>query len=610
LALAQLHHSDPGFVDAVRRQVGRINSSSVFRTSQRRQKFLSYLVHETLAGRGDRLKAYTIALEVFDRPATFDAAVDPLVRIEAGRLRDKLREYYASEGRHDPISIALPKGSYAPQIEARDAQLSDIPASGDTAAAENPDAAPVIIAAAHSSQVSRSDLTRVWAPAVLVLLAIAVAGWFLGRPNTALSHAKPSIAVLPFDNIGDDPKWTRLSDGITEDAITDLSHSKDLVVIARNSTEVYRSKPVDARQVGRELGVKYVLEGSIQPIGDRVRVTAQLIETDAGTHVWSERYDRPLADIFAVQSEVTQRIAATLGGYEGAVAEAERRIIRRKPPATLSAFETYLLGLEAKHEVTGESLARAEQLFLKAIELDRQFARAYVALVDTYFYQIDLGLASSVEATIEKMKHAAEKAVSLDTNDGKTHYAMGLASLYQRKPEQAATEFARAEALAPSDADMLLSIAWSLPGLGQSQRAVELADRALALNPHYPDWYNQGLSYVFLFGEQFARSIQHRLLVKSPAAIDHAFLAIAYAYSGRTAEAQGAAAKVRLTDPAWTAEQYLSESGGFPEKEAGLFVNGARRSGLEPCVSADRILEMPDLVRVKSCDAERANKAG
>ena len=119
-------------------------------------------------------------------------------------------------------------------------------------------------------------------------------------------------------------KWDRFADGITEDIITDLSHSKDLGVIARNSTEVYKDKPADIRQVGRDLGVKYVLEGSIQSIGERIRVTAQLVEAGSGSHIWSERYDRPVEDLFAVQNEVTQTIAATIAGSEGAVAEAER----------------------------------------------------------------------------------------------------------------------------------------------------------------------------------------------------------------------------------------------------------------------------------------------
>ena len=262
--------------------------------------------------------------------------------------------------------------------------------------------------------------------AAVLLIVAASFSWMKGRnrrpARCPTSHPLPSCRSTTS---GDDPKWERFADGITEDIITDLSHSKDLIVIARNSTEVYKGKPIDIRQMGRDLNVKYVLEGSIQSMGERIRVTAQLIEAASGSHVWSERYDRPVDDLFAVQNDVTQRIAATLAGYQGAVAEAERSLLRRKPPANLTAFDTYLLGMEAKHKVTKESLIEAEGLFRKALELDPQLARAYCGLATVQFYLIDLGLAPSVEEALAKMMEAAEKAVQLDPNDGKTHLALG-----------------------------------------------------------------------------------------------------------------------------------------------------------------------------------------
>jgi TolB-like protein/class 3 adenylate cyclase len=461
-------------------------------------------------------------------------------------------------------------------------------------------------------QSKRSMRWQIAVPALaLILLLLGAAGaWrWSSSPVSSLSD-KASIAVLPFENIGNDPKWDRFADGITEDTITDLSHSKDLSVIARNSTEVYKGKPVDIRQIGRDLNVKYVLEGSIQSIGERIRVTAQLVEADSGSHIWSERYDRPVDDLFAVQNEVTQRIAATIAGSEGAVAEAERSLLSRKPPANLTAFDTYLLAMEAKHKVTKEGLTEAEGLFRKAIELDPHLARAHYGLATVQMYLIDLGLAPSVEEALSKMMEAAEKAVELDPDDGKTHLALGGAYAYQGKAEQALAEFDRAEALSPSDADLLLVIAWSIPALGESARAVSLAEQALKLNPHYPDWYNQGLSYVFFFGEQYDRSVKYRLLVKEPLALDYAFLAMAYAYSGRTGDAETAAANVTKLDPTWIAERFLSDGGGYAETEAELFVNGARKAGLPDCVPADKLKDMPNLIRVKSCDQQRAKITG
>ena len=241
------------------------------------QQFLEYIVNETLAGRGDRLKGYNIAVEVFDRPETFDPVVDPLVRIEAARLREKLREYYDTDGQADPVRIELPKGTYTPQIAFQQPAAPDTRRDG-AVAIQSPRKLPTGLLAAG---------------AILLVLLAGFGAWRWFNPATPLSE-KASIAVLPFENIGSDPKWDRFADGITEDIVTDLSHSKDLFVVARNSTEVYRDKPADVRSIGRDLGVRYVLEGSIQPSGDQVRVTAQLIDARTGSHVWSERYDRPV----------------------------------------------------------------------------------------------------------------------------------------------------------------------------------------------------------------------------------------------------------------------------------------------------------------------------
>jgi TolB-like protein len=589
---------------AVRAQLDRIVKSPPFQQSPRRRRFLEYVVNETLEGRGGRLKGYTIAVEVFDRPSTFDANADPIVRIEAGRLRDRLREFYQVEGQGDPVRIDLPKGSYTPTIAFR--QEAEQASSQHSAELSNNLFASPSVQVDGGRAGHASAWTRPVMLAAALLLASTAAIWVLaGRHRDQPLPDKPSIAVLPFNTIGGDAVWGRLADGMTEDIITDLSHSKDLVVIARNSAAVYKDEPVDVRKVGQELNVKYVLEGSIQPIGQRIRVTAQLIDAISGSHVWSERYDRPADDLFLVQSGVTQRIAATLAGYEGPVADAERSLLRRKPPASLTAFDTYLLGMEAKHKVTGDGLIEAERLFHKALELDPNLARAHVGLVDVQFYLIDLGLAPSVAEALSKMMTAGERAVSLDPNDGKTHYAFGLAQLYNGKPEQAAAEFARAQTLSPSDADMLVCIGWSLPMLGQSDRAVELVDQALILNPHYPDWYNQGLSYVYFFGKKFDLSVKYRLLVKQPLALDYIFLAMAYAYLGRTADSAAAGAKAMTLDPAWTAERYLSEAGGFEDNAADFFVDGARKAGLPACVLADKVKGMPNLVRVKSCDASR-----
>jgi TolB-like protein/predicted Zn-dependent protease len=599
------HWSEPDQA-AIREQLERILLSGPFHQSHRRQRFLEYVVNETLAGRGERLKGYNVALEVFDRPQTFDPILDPIVRIEATRLREKLREYYGAEGQGDPIWIDLPKGTYTPQIEFRPAEMPG----------PLPDQADVIAPDRHLSTVAsqpgfRKKPLGLLAASIIAVLLVLLAGfgaWRWLNPSTPLSE-KASIAVLPFESIGNDSKWDRFADGITEDIVIDLSHSKDLFVVARNSTEAYRGKPADVRDVGRDLGVRYVLEGSIQPSGDQIRVTALLIDTRTGGNVWSDRYDRPATDLFKVQSDVTEKIAATLTGYEGAVAEAERSLIRRKPPSDLTAYDTYLLGMEAKHKVTKEGLDEGERLFRKALEIDPQLARAYVGLAYIYVYRIDLGLGTSVADNLTKLMEAARNAVRLDPNDGETQLVLGYAFAYQGMADQALEQFAKAEALAPNNADLLICIAWLLPQFGQPDRAVELTEKALKLNPNYPYWYNQEIRLAYFFGRQFDKSVKYSKLITDPFAMDYAYLAAASAMAGDMAGAKVAAAQVVRLDPNWSVEKYLSDGGGYSDDAAMLFIEAARKAGVAACVPADKLSSIPNLIAVKACDEERTHQA-
>jgi TolB-like protein len=592
---------------AIREQLNRILHSGPFHQSQRRQRFLQYLVNETLAGRGERLKGYNVALEVFDRPETFDPVINPMVRIEAARLREKLREYYGADGRFDPIRIDLPKGTYTPHIEFRPAEMRG--PKPDQPDAIAPDRDLDSVASQPASRKRPFGLLPTSIVAVLLVLLTGFGAWrWWWTPSTPPSE-KASIAVLPFENIGNDPKWDRLADGMTEDIVTDLSHSKDLFVVARNSTEVYRGKPADVRSIGRDLGVRYVLEGSIQPSGDQIRVTAQLIDATTGGHVWSNRYDRPATDLFKVQSDVTGKIAATLSGYEGAVAEAERSLIRRKPPSDLTAYDTYLLGMEAKHTVTKEGLEEGERLLRKALELDPQLARAYVGLAYVYEYRMDFGLGTPAD-NLAKLIDAARNAVRLDPTDGETQLVLGHAFSYQGLGDQALEQFAKAEALAPNNADLLVLIAWYLPQLGQSDRAVALVEKALQLNPNYPYWYNQGLRYAYFFGRKFDKSVKYAKLVTDPFATDYAYLAAASAMTGDMATAKITAADVARLDSNWSVEKYMSDNGGFPDDAAMLFIEAARKAGVTACVPADELSSMPNLIHVKACDEERAHHAG
>ncbi|MBV8590045.1 MAG: hypothetical protein JO212_08285 [Acetobacteraceae bacterium] len=279
-----------------------------------------------------------------------------------------------------------------------------------------------------------------WIAGSAALAAMALFLWFHNQPPpvpkqpvAAAASAplplpeKPSIAVLPFISIGGDAKQERLADGITEDVITDLSRYHGLFVIANNTMFTYKSKPINVQQVGRELGVRFVLEGSIQTSSDRVRVTAQLIDAASNAHVWSDRYERPLEDIFDLQNEVTQKIAAALGGVTGTLAAVDAASIRRKPPANRDAYDYYILGQELHYRLTKEDVEEAKPLLEKAIALDPQFARAYFALGGFYTTQGFFGWGDENPAALfEKAKVALLKAVTLDPNDAVPHSMLGM----------------------------------------------------------------------------------------------------------------------------------------------------------------------------------------
>ena len=214
--------------------------------------------------------------------------------------------------------------------------------------------------------------------AALATLAILVGAWQFWPVEMA--SAKPSIAVLPFNNYGGDEATGRLADGLTEDIITDLSRMSEIDVIARNSTEAYKGKPVDVRQIGRDLNVRYVLEGSIQRQGERIRATAQLIDAQTGAHVWSEQWDRPVQDVFAVQTEIADHILSQFEVSTGPIKSAELGAARRKRPQSLTAYDLNLLGVEKQLSPTAESVAESIEILKQAVAADPGYARAWINL--------------------------------------------------------------------------------------------------------------------------------------------------------------------------------------------------------------------------------------
>ena len=320
--------------------------------------------------------------------------------------------------------------------------------------------------------------------AIAVLLALVLAAgafWWL-RSGEPAATGRPSIAVLPFDNLGGDEATGRLADGITEDIITDLSRFREFDVIARNSTAVYKGRPVDVRQVGKDLNVRYVLEGSIQRQGEQIRATAQLVDAATRAHLWSERWDRPAQDVFAVQTEIAEHVASRFGDW-GVVVGAERQAARRARPQDLTAYELYLRGIEVMSRGTQESTEEAVRLFTQAVEKDPDFARGWSALASAYDYTVSFG--ADLATAEAKAKEAAERAVALDPRDAEAHRALGEVLVTLGDFPRAEAEFEEALRLNPGSADILANYAAWAGTFGKPERGAEAADRAIRLNPNH-----------------------------------------------------------------------------------------------------------------------------
>jgi adenylate cyclase len=373
----------------------------------------------------------------------------------------------------------------------------------------------------------------------VVLLVVGSGLYIWERPRTALRLPdKPSIAVLPLANLGGDPAQDYFADGLTEDIITNLSHFRELFVIARNSTFAYKGRAVDAQRIGRELGVRYVPEGSVRRTTDQLRITAQLIDASTGGHVWAGKYDERLEDIFVVQDKLTTQIAGALGVTIRGV-ERERSLI--KAPEHLTAYDLMLRAGQMWAEISPAEHLKVRNLVEQAVRLDPSYARAQAALAFVYLDEFRFKfnphpdrpdpLASSLER--------AELAVRLDPTDAYTHYALGKSLYFAKKLDRCEQEFRQAFRLNPNFADAKADFGIRLAMIGRPSEGAALTREAMRLNPLYPRWYHFTFAIEAFQQRQFQRAIEETEKIAMPEFyMTHAYLVIANAHLGRMKEAR------------------------------------------------------------------------
>ncbi|MER8693315.1 adenylate/guanylate cyclase domain-containing protein [Mesorhizobium opportunistum] len=435
------------------------------------------------------------------------------------------------------------------------------------------------------SDLGSTQLKNIAEPIRVYSLQVGSAGTAIPESATSRPAAavppKLSIAVLPFANMSGDAEQDYFADGISEDIITALSKLSQLFVIARNSSFTFKGQNVGVQEVGTKLGVRYVLEGSVRKSGNRVRITAQLIDATSGGHLWAERFDRDLTDIFAVQDDVTQQIVGALALN---LTAGDRQRLATEHPRNTEAYDYFLRGRELWHRLTRETNVAARDLLQRAIELDPKFASAHAFLALTHGIDYLNRWGASPPESMAQAEEAATRAVMLDGSDPWAHWALAIVKLYTRRHDGAIDEAERALVLNPNFAEAHVALGEALYYSGRSEDAVESFARGKTLNPYFPDvlLHFQALA-LFQLGryEEAADLLMQRLARNAVTDVSRALLAASYGHLGRFAEAHVAWQEVLRVNPDYSLEYRRKVLPYKNPADFELMVEGLRKAGIE-----------------------------
>ena len=371
---------------------------------------------------------------------------------------------------------------------------------------------------------------------------------------------KPSIAVLPFDNLSGEPEQEYFSDGLTEEIISTLSRVPKLFVIARNSTFTYKDKPVKVQQVAEELGVRYVLEGSVRKAGNRIRITAQLIDALTGQHLWAEKYDRKIDDIFAVQDEITKKIITAM---QIKLTEGEQARTAAKGTNNLDAYLKYLQSMENMRRYNRESNALAKQLAEEAVALDPEYPMAYRALAAAHMMDVWLGASKSPKQSIAKCMELYQKAIELDATYAEVYSALGFLYSMTKQYDKGIAQTEKGVALNPNSADAHMLLGHALRFAHRHEEAILEYKIAIRLNPYPPNPYLFGIAKSYAYTGQYDEAITwgKKAVEQEPNSfLAHIILTEIYSLAGRDEEARVQAAEVLRVNPKFSLEKFAKRA--------------------------------------------------
>jgi TolB-like protein len=439
--------------------------------------------------------------------------------------------------------------------------------------------------------------------ASLVIIFGAILFWEFWR-NAPPAHSKLSIAVLPLSTIGIDESTQRLADGLTEDIITDLSRFPDLEVVASNTTAAYKEKSGSAGVIGKTLGVTYVLEGMIQREGERLRISAQLLDVSSGAHLWTQRWDRPTQEAFAVQSELSEQIAASLASAEtsAALTASAIRKVKGRPPASLQAYDFYLLAVDGNSKFTKESVFSGLELATKAIALDPNFARAYGIRARLHFNSTHFG--ADYKQAMAAMEADARKAVELDPSGPEPRAALAWYYYVTGRNKDAEVQLRAALGFNPANLTLIKQAAAVYGSSGHPEEGADLADKVLRLDPLATSNTLNTIKDAYFFARRFEDTVAVILRIppESRSKGSRMFLTFSLAFLGRKDDAQRARAELLTAHPNISAELLLNQGWAFERAEdKKLFLDGFVAANIPLCASAADFKDVERPVRLPGC---------
>jgi len=528
------------FSKAVHKQLRRVLASDGFRNSRRMTNLLRFVVSETLAGHQRRLKEYVIAVEVFGRDESFDPRTNAVVRVEASRLRHRLREYFLDAGRRDAIHIELPAGSYIPQFTTTP-----------------------VDSAVVSMRSSRSRLQL--------------------DPSTLELPQGPSIAVLPFTNLSDDPGKDYFSDGVAADLSRLLSLQPNLLVLGRATTSRYKGKDVDIRTLREDLGVQYALQGTVRRSGTTVRVTAELLETKNGALVWSSAYDRKLkaADLFAIQEDIAATIAATVGEGYGVIAKKTNNLNGDRRDVSFGAYESVLLAHRYFEWSVADNHLRARDRLEKTLTRQPNYPEAWgwLAIMTAHEHAFGFNLKPD---PLGRSLEAGLKGTTLGPQNQMAWVGLAAAHFFRHDFEEFRLAAQRSLEINPNDASTVSVIAVYFTNWGELETGAALMTKAIKLSPHHPPWYY----HPFLFRAYVRGDYEEALVMAHKAFMpgvfwSHQYLAAAYAEAGKPDKARTEVTKLVELWPDYARHywQYMAKWNKHPHLSRPIAA-GLRKAGL------------------------------